>query len=422
MSRMSRREFVKAGGMAVAATAASGLRLREEPAPLRVGLIGCGGRGTGAAEDCLRAAPNVRLLAMADVFQERIDSCRNYLAGQNLPGYEVEDRYCFTGLDGYRRLLEAPLDLVLMATPPGFRPLHFEAAIEAGKHVFFEKPAAVDPAGVRRVIAAGEKAARKGLAVVAGTQFRHSGKFQETVRRIHDGQIGEIRAARCYYYTGELWFHERRPADTDMEYQVRNWYYFDWLCGDHIVEQHVHTLDACNWALGALPIRTTGLGGRTVRVGEKYGNIFDHFANDYEYPGGVLLASYCRQWAGAEGQIGATIIGTKGTASPYEGKITGESPWRFEGDSPNPYVQEHKDLIESIRAGKPLNEARQVAESTLTAIMGREAAYSGKAVSWGEIAKSDLDLSPPKYEFGPLAVRPVPVPGRYRTAAEQQGF
>jgi len=415
---VTRRDFVKQGALAAGAVLAApalsisrAIAAEGDAAPLRAGLVGCGGRGTGAAEDFLKSGPNVKVVALADMFQDRLDGCRKYFAEAQVPGFEVTDDRCYTGFDAYRRLIDSDLDLVLLATPPGFRPLHIEAVIDAGKHVFAEKPVAVDAPGVRRVIRAGEKAKEKNLGFLAGTQYRHDVMFRAGVDRVHAGAIGDVLAGNAYYNTGTLWHRAREAGWSDMEWQLRNWYYFDWLSGDHIVEQHVHTIDVCNWVLKALPIRATAVGGRQVRTDPTYGNIYDHFAVDYEYPGGVHVTSMCRQIAGAEGHVGAYFAGTKGRAAIYSGEITGASPFKFEGDRPNMYVLEHKDFVESIRAGKPLNEARQVAESSLTAILGREAAYTGKAIAWDEMMSSDVDFTPPKFEFGALAVRPVRMPG-----------
>lgn len=416
---LTRRDFVKQGALATGAVLATphlafaraGAEGSADAPPIRAGLVGCGGRGTGAAEDCLKSAPNVKLVALADMFPDRLESCRKYLAEAAIPGFEVTDDKCFTGFDAFKRLIDGDLDLVLLATPPGFRPLHIEAAVDAGKHVFAEKPVAVDPAGVRRVIRAGEKAREKKLGFLAGTQYRHDVMFRETVGRVHDGAIGDVLAGYAYYNTGTLWHRSREAGWSDMEWQLRNWYYFDWLSGDFIVEQHVHTIDVCNWVLKALPVKATAVGGRQVRTDPTFGNIYDHFAVDYEYPGGVRVTSMCRQLAGAEGHVGAYFAGSKGRAAIYTGAITGSNPFQFDGERPNMYALEHTHLIESIRAGAPLNEARQVAESSLAAILGREAAYTGKTITWDEMMASDMDLSPAKFEFGPLAVRPVRMPG-----------
>ena len=416
----SRRGFLRAGSAAAAAGGVERIPLvhggAQDHPTLRVGLVGCGGRGRGAIENVLEAAPNVQVIALADMFPDRIQAARRLAAERELAGFKVQDDHCFTGFDAYRRLLDTSVDYVMLCEPPGFRPLHFAAAVEAGKHVFMEKPVAVDPVGVRKVIEYGEKARQKKLGVVPGTQNRHSRRIRETVRRIHEGQIGNVVAGYIFFNTGYLWSYERRPGWSDMEWQVRNWYYFDWLSGDHIVEQHIHQIDLTDWVFRAHPVRATAVGGRQARVEELYGNIYDHFGVDFEYPNGVHVLSMCRQWPRVPGFVAAWYVGTKGTAYLHHpqksGVIEGENPWRFEGEEVPAQVQEHRDLIESIRAGNPLNEARRIAETTLTSILGREAAYTGKALTWEEVFASDLDLSPPKYEFGPNPVRPVRIPGR----------
>jgi predicted dehydrogenase len=415
---MTRRNFVKAGvgaGAWAAAGCAGGPPARES-APIRVGLVGCGSRGKSAAENCLSAAPNVELVALADLFPDRLERTRKVLAATRHPGVRLDPSRCFSGFDAYRRILDAGVDLVLLATPPGFRPLHVEAAVQAGKHVFLEKPAAVDAPGVRKVLAAGRRAREKNLAVVAGTQYRHQESFRETIRRIHEGAIGEVVAGRIYYHTGSNWAYARQAGESDAEWQIRNWQYFDWLSGDHIVEQHLHTIDVMCWAMKGPPVRAVGSGGRQVRVGPEYGNVYDHFAVDYEFPGGRHVASYCRQMANTANHVGACFVGTRGEADVYEGLITGAHPWRFPGTPSiaQAYVQEHADLIASIRAGRPLNETEAIAESTLAAILGREAAYTGAAVAWEEMASSDLELGPAEVAFGELPVRPVPMPGSAR--------
>lgn len=409
----TRREFIITS---TAAAASLALAQDSNSGTIRVGLIGCGGRGTGAAEDALQAAKmlkvNLEIVALADLFEDRLKGCRRYLA-KHKDAVKVTDDTCFVGFDAYQKLLKTDVTCVILATPPGFRPIHFEAAIEAGKHVFMEKPVAVDPAGVRRVLEAGKRARMKNLGVVAGTQRRHQKSYLETIQRIKDGAIGEIVAARCYWNQGGLWVRKREDGWTDMEWQCRNWLYFDWLSGDHIVEQHIHNIDVINWVMGGYPVKAVGVGGRQVRTDAIYGNIYDHFAIDFEYANGVHLLSMCRQQPGTENasNVSEAVVGTKGIADPG-GWIRGAKEWRFQGKQTNPYVQEHADLIQSIRDGKPLNETEQVAYSTLTAIMGRHAAYTGKAVTWDEILNLDLDYSPAKYEFGPLPIRPVPIPGK----------
>ncbi len=413
---LTRRRFVQSAGAAAALSWPLVHATGQNEPTLKVGIVGCGGRGRGALENVLDAAPNVQVIAMADMFKDRLDGTRKTLAGK--PGFKVDDDHCFIGWDASRKVLESGVDYVMLTEPPGFRPPHFEEAIAAGKHVFFEKPVAVDPAGVRRVIAAGEKAKAKKLGVIPGTQSRHSAHLKEWVRRIHDGQIGEIVAGRIYFNTGFLWYHEPKPEWTEIEVQIRNWYYYDWLSGDHIVEQHVHQHDLTNWVLGATPVAATAVGGRQVRTEPKWGNIWDHFCVDYEYPNDVRVMSLCRQWDGCPGQTGAVFTGTRGTASLLSNRvceITGEKPWRAEQIDNRGQVWEHKDLIESIRAGRPINEAERIALSSLTSILGREAAYTGQRILFDDLLKkSTQDLAPAKYAPGPNPMRPVPVPGRYR--------
>jgi len=423
-AKQNRREFLKTG--VAAATALAGFSVvrnawGQNADPIKVGLVGCGGRGTGAAENILLAAPNIHLVALADLYQENLEKCRRALSDPQrkdgpLKGFEVTRERCFVGFDACKELINSGVDLVLLATPPGFRPIHFAACVAAGKHVFAEKPVAVDPAGVRQFIETGELAKEKRLAVLAGTQRRHDPAFIEAVNRVKDGQIGEILAGRCYYNTGFLWKYERQPGWSDMEWQTRDWYYFCWLSGDHIVEQHIHDLDNVNWLLG-LPEKALGVGGRTVRTAPVYGNIYDHFVIDYEYPGGIHVMSMCRQWENTDRKVGVEIVGAKGTAvMEQDGRqfITGENKWIYKGPKVYSHQQEQADLIESIRSGKPINDARRIAESTLTAIMGRESAYTGSELDWQRVLNSRQDLVPKKFEFGPLPMAPVPLPGTYK--------
>jgi len=421
MSDWTRRDFMKtAAGTGIAATVlpsfAAGLSNGGSDV-IRVGVIGCGGRGTGAAYNTLEAHAGTRIVAMADLFPDRLNGSLSYLNDvEDFAGrIDVGERK-FTGFDAYNQLLAQPdIDMVILATPPGFRPIHFQAAVNAGKHVFMEKPVAVDPAGVRTVIDAAEKAKANNLSVVAGTQRRHEPCYLEAMRRIREGAIGDVVTARCAWNQGGLWVHERKPEYTDMEWQCRNWLYFTWLSGDHICEQHIHNLDVVNWAMGGHPTRAYGMGGRETRTDAKYGNIFDHFAIEYEYGDGRQALSFCRQQDGTDGRVEETIFGSRGslTTRPGYAVIKGQADWRFDGENGNPYVHEHRDLIASLRGeGSYLNEGQRVAESTLTAIMGRMSAYTGKAVTWEQAINSKLDLSPPEYAFGDLAVRPVSVPGR----------
>ncbi|QOI99448.1 MAG: Gfo/Idh/MocA family oxidoreductase [Phycisphaeraceae bacterium] len=423
----SRRSFIRsAAAGAIGAGAAAhlvsatswGASGRGTSARLKVGVIGCGGRGTGAVSDILSASPDVELWAMGDAFIDRVNSSRNNLAGleESLASRcRVPDERCFAGFDAYQKVLASGVDIVILATNPHFRPMHFEAAVAAGKHVFMEKPVAVDPAGVRKVIAAGEEAARKRLTVVAGTQRRHETSYLAAMAKVREGAIGRIVSANCAWNQGGLWVVKKEPAWSDTEWHLRNWLYFAWTSGDHIVEQHVHNLDVCNWAIGATPLRCVASGGRQVRTAPEYGHIYDHFAVQYEYPGGVTVHSYCRQQPGCKDRVAEQFLGTDGVldTSPGFASIAGANRWRFSERNNNPYVQEHRDLMSSVLGGQGLNEAKAVAEATLTAVMGRMAAYTGKEVTWEfALNESKLDLTPPAYAFGPLPTPEVAMPGR----------
>ncbi|HOI44826.1 MAG TPA: Gfo/Idh/MocA family oxidoreductase [Candidatus Aminicenantes bacterium] len=412
---ITRRDFIKTSVSAsLAAAVPGGLGLHADGSDaIRIGMVGCGGRGTGAAINCMDAAPGVEVVAMFDLFQDRIEKSLAALREKHADKIKVKPETCFTGFDGYKKICALPdVNLIVLAAPPGFRPIHLKAAVEAGKNVFMEKPVAVDPVGIRSVIASSELAKRKGLAIVAGTQRRHQTSYRELMKRIHDGQIGEIVGGQCYWNQGDLWVVKKTPQMSAMEWQCRNWLYFTWLSGDHIVEQHVHNIDVMNWAFGSLPVKVMGMGGRQQRTAPEYGNIYDHFAVEFEYPNGVRVLSMCRQIPGCADRIEEKIVGSKGHAFGY-GAIHGENFWKFEGDEPNPYVQEQADLIAGIRAGRPLNEGRQVAESTMCAIIGRMSAYTGRAISWDwAMTSSTLDLTPQSYAFTDLPVAPVAVPGQ----------
>jgi predicted dehydrogenase len=379
---------------------------------LKVGLIGAGGRGVGAVQNILSADKDVELWAIGDIFADQAQKAQGAFAKNpraNVPGERV-----FSGFDAYKQVLETGIDIAILTTPPGFRPLHLEAAVEKGVHVFAEKPVAVDPIGAKRVIAAGELAAKKKLSIVAGTQRRHDFSYVETLKRVRDGAIGELVGGQVYWMQGGLWHKERNKNWSDMEYQIRNWLYFTWLSGDHIVEQHVHNIDVSNWAFGGPPKKAFGMGGRQTRTEAKYGDAFDHFAIEFEYENGARVQSFCRQADGTSQRTTERIVGTKGVATP--GKIVDEKGnilWQFKGRRPSAYVQEHVHLVKSIREGKPINEARAVAESTLTGILGRLSAYTGKEVSYKWISEaSKLDLTPAEYKFGPAPAVVVAVPGK----------
>ena len=415
-SGISRRDFVRASAVTLATTVAPAGLHAAGTERLRVGLIGCGGRGIGAAADCLNADPAVELIAMGDLFEDRLKGAWGQLKKDFTDRVRVTPETQFTGFDAYKKVIATPgVDLILHAAPPGFRPIHLRAAIEAGKHVFMEKPAGTDPAAIRSVIESAALADQKGLSIVAGTQRRHQWHYVDLMKRIHDGAIGEIRAAYAYWNGGDMigyWKWWEKASMSDMEWQCRSWPWFVWTSGDHIVEQHVHNLDVVNWALGALPVSCMGMGGRAVRT---QGNIWDHFGVEFEYPGGVRVLSMCRQINGCTDRVSESIVGTEGRVytDSSVGRIEGPNAYQYNGPNPNPYVQEHKDLIEGLRKGTPLNEGKRVAESTLCAIMGRMSAYTGRALRWDWVLKaSKLDLVPKTFEFGPLPARPVAVPGQ----------
>jgi len=416
-NNMSRREFVKASAAMGAAAIFSGKErlFAAGSDKLRVGLIGCGGRGTGAAMDCVRSSPNVEIVALGDVFKDRLAHSLTQLSENLDDKVSVTRDTSFTGFDAYEKVLACDIDMVILACPPHFRPRHLKAAVEAGKHVFMEKPVAVDPVGFHSVIASSDIAQEKGLAIVAGTQRRHQNHYRETMKRIHNGDIGEPISGQCYFNVGGWDGPNGKPENmSDMEYQIRYWFHFTWLSGDEIVEQHVHNIDVINWAMGSHPTKTLGIGGRQVRSGD--GNIYDHFTVEFEYPNGARVMSMCRHMEGCANNVCERVMGTNGIAYTDDavGLIEGPNAYKHSGQAHNPYVTEHADLIESIRSNQPVNEGRQVAESTLTAIMGRMSAYTGRAISWDWIVNaSKLDLSPPAYNFDiNLPVRPIPIPGK----------
>ena len=404
----SRRDFLKASAVAASAAAATSLFPSGVFAggtdAIKVGLIGCGGRGSGAADNVMHSAPNVEIIALADAFEDRLNGCRNGLMNNVANDEEVKKlgnkvdipkERCFVGLDAYQKLLDIPdINYVMLATPPGFRPYHLRAAVAAGKNIFTEKPLGTDAPGIRVVLETAEKAKEKGLAIVGGTQRRHQTGYLESMKRIHGGEMGDVTSGRAYWNQGVLWFKPHQKDQTEVQYQLRNWYNFTWLCGDHIVEQHIHNLDVMNWGLQAHPVRAVGMGGRqrSVQNPQDYGVIFDHFAVDYEYPNGVHVLSMCRQIDGCENNVSEAFAGTKGTWSSGGYRLNGKGV--LQGPDNSPYVQEHTDLIESIRSGKPLNELKRVAESTLTAIMGRMTTYTGKALKWEEALESKERLMP----------------------------
>lgn len=385
---------------------------------LRVGVIGCGGRGSGAALNAVNAASNVEIYAMADLFRDRLETSVEQLKEHTGEAFNVPPERQFVGFDGYKQVLDTGVDYVILATPPYYRPQHLEATVEADTHAFIEKPVAVDPPGVRRILEAGKKAEEKGLSIIAGTIYRRQDNFVQGIERIHEGQIGYPRAGRAFYLTGSIWLRERQSGMSDLEWQCRNWYYFTWLSGDHIVEQFVHNLDTINWVLHAHPVKAEATGGRQVRVDPSYGHIYDHFSVVFTYPDDTQVRAMCRQMDRTQHETSNWIMGTHGVAELNPGETIlrshdGEVLFEKEKGDANPYVTEHTDLIRSIRQNDPINEAEQIAHSTMTGILGREAAYTGQTLTWRELMRSDVpDLGPEKDRFGSASIPPIPEPGR----------
>ena len=424
----SRRQFIGTS-LATAATAvgagtamsagtstiASAVHTGGNDDMLRVGLIGCGGRGTGAARQALQADDRVKLVAMGDAFEDRLQSSLKSLSAvKELSGkIDVPHEQQFVGFDAYKGVMETDVDVVLLTTPPHFRPMHLKAAIDAGKHVFAEKPVAVDAPGVRDVLQTCAEANRKDLSVVSGLCIRYDGGFRETVKRLHDGAIGDIHTMVANDYRGPIWVKPRKDDWSDMHWQMQNWYYFTWLSGDLNVEQHVHYLDVCAWVMGGYPVKAIGMGGRQVRTEPMYGNIFDHHSVTYEYENGARLVSNCRQQRGCKNQMGSFALGSKGQATVSESQleIRSDATWRFEQDVKNMYQVEHDELFAGIRAGKPLNNGEYMAHSTMLAIMGRMATYTGQEITWEQAMNSAQDLSPEKYEWGAAPEIEIARPG-----------
>jgi myo-inositol 2-dehydrogenase/D-chiro-inositol 1-dehydrogenase len=419
---LSRRDFVKGSAAAVAATAAALGTLevgRSAHAAgsdeIKIALVGCGGRGTGAAANALsnKTHSNIRLVAMADAFAEPLDRAVNDLRRQFGEKVDVPAERRFVGLDAYEKAIAAGADLVLLCTPPGFRPAQFAAAVKAGKNIFMEKPVAVDAPGYRQVKAANVEAKAKSLYVAVGHHLRHDKNHAAVVKQIHDGLIGDVLFTRAYFNTQGIWIRPRQPGMSEMQYQVNNWYHFVWLSGDHIVEQHVHGIDVCNWIAKGAPAQATGIGGRQVRGEPGIGEIFDHHCVQYTYGDGSYSFSECRQQPGCWSNYSHHAHGTKGSVS-FDGgdavvvSLTGSEPKRLKA-GPDGHQTEWDDLLAAIVAGRPHNEADWAADSTLTAILGRMATYSGQLVTWDDAVKSTLSYAPDRIAWD---VAPKTKPGK----------
>ncbi len=400
---------------------------------VKIALVGCGGRGSGAANQALSTSENVQLVAAADVHKDRLDGAIGGLTRGHKDKIKIAEENKFLGFDGYKKAI-ALADVVILATPPGFRPMQFEEAVRQNKHVFMEKPVCIDGAGYRTVIAAAHEAKRKNLKVGVGLQRHHHAGHIETIKRLQDGAIGDIVATRAYWNGNTPWVHKRADLEakagrklTEMEYQLRNWYYFVWLCGDHICEQHIHNLDMINWLKNGHPTKARGNGGCETRKGPDYGEIFDHHVVEFTYDDGSICFSQCRHQLGCWNEVSQYAIGTKGKSNYESNVITGENAWRYKGGGKDAYQQEHDDLFDAIRNDKPYNEAFYGADSSLTSVLGRMSTYSGKEVTWEQAVNSKLDtmvknianvsweeaikLTPPSVP-GPDGMYPLPVPGK----------
>lgn len=434
----NRRDFLKTTAAMTAVAASSAGLYAAGNDVIKVGLIGCGGRGKGAIKDILRAeqainkdAPKVEIVALADAFEDQTKNALRTFTNPKSEDYgpfakqiKITPEMMFSGLDAYQKLLATDVNLVILATPPGFRPYHLEAAVKAKKHIFCEKPVAVDATGARKCYGLIDEAKKANIAIVAGTQRRHQKAYVEVMKKVHDGALGEIRAARCAWNGREPWYKAREAGQADSTYQLRNWYHFLWACGDHIVEQHVHNLDVVNWALGDHPVRATGFGGRTFRHphpngAKDGGNIWDHFAVEFEYKNGVRLSSYCRHFPVGGDDVSETVIGAKSTMYTRDGSAytIGGQPAGEDDRVLTGYTREHIDLLNSIRAGAPLNELKNVTDSTFTAILGRNVCYSGAAMKWDDALAMNDDTMPKDYALDKaMDAAPVPRPGTWKPA------
>lgn len=424
--RTSRRQFITTAAATAASVAAAPRAFAAHhggSGRLRIGLVGCGGRGKGAIRDAMNAGDDAVLVAMGDAFEDNMTSAYGSLKEEFGDRVQVPSEQRFSGFDAYKQVIDTDCDIVFLTTPPGFRPIHFRAAVDAGKHVFAEKPVAVDAPGIRSFMETARDAKDRGLAVGIGLQRRHDATYIETVDRIWNGALGdEVLYTRVYWNSSGVWTRPREPQQTEMEYQMRNWYYFTWVCGDHIVEQHIHNLDVGNWVKRGHPVSANGMGGREVRTGKDHGQIFDHHCVEFTYADGTTMMSQCRHQDNTWSQVAEYAHGAKGHCNLGDGKFydrAGKPSDRVRTRGEGAYVQEHVDLQKSIREGKPLAEGENGAIATMTAILGRMATYSGQTLTWDDALASDVSLAPERFAFdanppvlpGPDGRYPVPTPG-----------
>jgi predicted dehydrogenase len=427
----TRRNFLKTtAATAAAVTAANSFIARSAHAAsddtIKIALIGCGGRGSGAASQALSTTQGpVKLIAMADAFEDRLKGSHDNLKREHADKVDVKDDHKFVGFDAYQKAIDSGADLIVIATPPGFRPIHFEYAVKQGKNIFAEKPVATDAQGIRKFLAAVKEAKEKNLKVGIGLQRHHQANYIETVKRIQDGELGDLRLLRTYWNDAGVWVRQRQPNQTEMEYQMRNWYYFVWLCGDHIVEQHIHNLDVANWVMKGHPVSAMGMGGRQVRTGIDNGEIYDHHMVEYTYADGTKLQSQCRHQGGCINSVSEHAHGTKlmadiGGGHFFEPGENGKTVWRYKGHSANPYQVEHDDLQAAIRGNKEYNEGERGAHSTFTAILGRMATYSGQLIKWDDAINAQVTVHPDKYAWDALPSSLPDKDGRYSIAMPGQ--
>jgi myo-inositol 2-dehydrogenase/D-chiro-inositol 1-dehydrogenase len=428
-----RREFIKASALIAGSVLLDQLAFAAIPSSaddtIKIALIGCGDRGTGAACQAFSTRANVKLVAMADAFQDRMDNSYKALSEKFKQKVEVPQERRFTGFEAYQKAI-ALADVVLLTTPPGFRPMHFEEAVRQGKHVFMEKPVAVDAPGIRRVLAAAETAKQKKLNVVVGLQRRYQANYREAIKRIQDGAIGDVFGGQVYWNSGGVWVKKRQASQTEMEYQMRNWYYFNWLCGDHIVEQHVHNIDIANWVKGAYPASVQGTGSRAWRTGKDYGEIYDNHSVELTYADGSVIHSQCRHFEGTANRVDESFQGTKGKV--YLSGSNQAVLWDHAGKelyhhpskgNANPYQTEHDELFAAVARGEyKFWDAERGANSCFSAIIGRYATYSGQTIKWDEALKAENSLMPeqlswdakPKVLPDENGLYPVPMPGKIK--------
>lgn len=425
---VTRRNFVKGSATVAGGVMVGGLPLESSAhvagnGTLKIALIGCGGRGTGAAVQALSVKEDVELVAMADAFKDRLDTSYSNIVEkvEDKKRIKVPEKNKFVGFDGYKAATELA-DVIILTTPPGFRPIHLEYAVNRDKHIFCEKPLATDAPGIRKVLEVNEIAKQKKLNIVVGLQRHYQTVYRELIKRIHDGQIGDVTSAQAYWNGGGVWVRPREAGQTEMEYQMRNWYYFNWLCGDHIVEQHIHNMDVINWIKQDYPVKAQGMGGRQVRTGKEYGEIFDHHYVEFEYADGTIMNSQCRHIRNTWNKVFEAATGTKGRADSsgtiYD--LDGNIVWKHrDRNDPNPYQVEHDELFASIVNGGVINDLENGAKSTMTAILGRMATYSGQMITWDDAINSDNKLVPDEFGWDVLppvlpdenGFYPIPMPG-----------